>query len=650
MGVCMTSFPSKKACSRAVLRPRRTLLLGVAFSLLFGSAGCTAAENVPLAWDSSLSVKKASSRLAEKSAQQRPELIFSLLGINAAMSHQDAPAVFQCGMTLASSLSAEEKSALPSVVEGIVWLAANSRQEHAETILAEALQRLPDAFELISLQADFLLQNGRMDEALHLVRDAARRHQENTSFKLLLVSVLNHAGKSDESLAILQQIPDAALTPELRFSYAQLLNIRGDYSASEAQLRRALKDKADYTEASMLLALTLERRGKADEACGIYEGILEGDPDNSRCLLLLLRLCLLSGKTDKAIGHVLNSDDPHKFALSAAAVLMDEKKYQEADAFLSALEERDGLAAGLYLYHASLLFQNRADAGKALSLLGKIGEEHPDHVPAFRLKVQILTSLGKKEEAKLLLEKAMQDHPQSPEYFFIAADAFSSAKEYDAAEACYRHILTLQEGHPFASYQLAYLQELRGNRTEALRRMDLLLKKQPDNSSALNFIAYSLAEQGRELDKAYRYASKASALEPEADYIADTLAWVHYKRGEYQKAWELIQKALALHMRSEERDPVLIEHVGDIALKVHNDKAAADAWNEAARLYKAYDEFYQKVRDAQIESHEILSSSVRKVTYDNGTILYLNYGKTQAQADGVTIPAQGYAVREEAAK
>ena len=98
------------------------------------------------------------------------------------------------------------------------------------------------------------------------------------------------------------------------------------------------------------------------------------------------------------------------------------------------------------------------------------------------------------------------------------------------------------------------------------------------------------------------------------------------------------------------QDPSIFAHTEDMDYMAYFSTQYEGAMSEAARLYQAYDAFYQKVRDAQIESHEILSSSVRKVTYDNGTILYLNYGKTQAQADGVTIPAQGYAVREEAAK
>ncbi|MDO5326331.1 MAG: DUF5696 domain-containing protein [Clostridia bacterium] len=98
------------------------------------------------------------------------------------------------------------------------------------------------------------------------------------------------------------------------------------------------------------------------------------------------------------------------------------------------------------------------------------------------------------------------------------------------------------------------------------------------------------------------------------------------------------------------QDPSLFAHTEDMDYMAYFSTQYEGALSEAARLYQAYDAFYQKVKNAQIMKHEILSSSLRKVTYDNGIILYLNYGKTEAQADGIAVSAQGYAVREEAAK
>lgn len=68
-------------------------------------------------------------------------------------------------------------------------------------------------------------------------------------------------------------------------------------------------------------------------------------------------------------------------------------------------------------------------------------------------------------------------------------------------------------------------------------------------------------------------------------------------------------------------------------------------WVEDAQL--VYDELNSVlggVSGETIVSHEILSSGVRKVTYSNGTCIYVNYTRRAVSADGVQIPAMGYAV------
>lgn len=67
---------------------------------------------------------------------------------------------------------------------------------------------------------------------------------------------------------------------------------------------------------------------------------------------------------------------------------------------------------------------------------------------------------------------------------------------------------------------------------------------------------------------------------------------------------------------------------------------------EAAEAYAAYEAFYRQVRDARIVLHETISRDVKRVTYDNGVTVLLNYGAAEAELDGVTLAPQSYLVRE----
>ena len=71
-----------------------------------------------------------------------------------------------------------------------------------------------------------------------------------------------------------------------------------------------------------------------------------------------------------------------------------------------------------------------------------------------------------------------------------------------------------------------------------------------------------------------------------------------------------------------------------------------DTWQDkAASVYHEVNECLRQVSGETMVSHEILENGVRKVTYSNGVVLYINYSEQAVTADGLQIPAMGYAVQ-----
>lgn len=71
-----------------------------------------------------------------------------------------------------------------------------------------------------------------------------------------------------------------------------------------------------------------------------------------------------------------------------------------------------------------------------------------------------------------------------------------------------------------------------------------------------------------------------------------------------------------------------------------------ESWkNDACEIYQEVNEALKPVKDSAIVNHEILSGTLRAVTYENGVKIYINTGKTDASADGLTVPARSYLVR-----
>ena len=105
-----------------------------------------------------------------------------------------------------------------------------------------------------------------------------------------------------------------------------------------------------------------------------------------------------------------------------------------------------------------------------------------------------------------------------------------------------------------------------------------VLRIDPENTLALNNLAYLYAERGESLDEAMEYAAKAVDAEPDNPVFLDTLGWLYYKTGNYQKAREIIEKALA----GKPDEPEIYEHLAEIYSAL-GDEVKAKEYMEKAR-------------------------------------------------------------------
>ena len=67
---------------------------------------------------------------------------------------------------------------------------------------------------------------------------------------------------------------------------------------------------------------------------------------------------------------------------------------------------------------------------------------------------------------------------------------------------------------------------------------------------------------------------------------------------------------------------------------------------EIGTAYARYNAYWQLVKDARVKSHEVLSSTLRRVTYENGVTAYINYASQAAEIDGVSVSAHDFMVTE----
>ncbi len=72
-------------------------------------------------------------------------------------------------------------------------------------------------------------------------------------------------------------------------------------------------------------------------------------------------------------------------------------------------------------------------------------------------------------------------------------------------------------------------------------------------------MGYLLAQRRKDLAEAERLVLRALELRPDTGAFLDSLGWVYFQRGEYQRAVEALERASLL----EPDEPVILEHLGD---------------------------------------------------------------------------------------
>ena len=113
-----------------------------------------------------------------------------------------------------------------------------------------------------------------------------------------------------------------------------------------------------------------------------------------------------------------------------------------------------------------------------------------------------------------------------------------------------------------ALYTRALAYEKNGDIENMMKDFEMMINADPYNSIALNAYGYSLSLHKQKLDYAERLIRRAIEVDPGNAAILDSLAWVLYLKGSYEKAYNYSKLAY-----SKDQDPEIVSHYYKILLK-----------------------------------------------------------------------------------
>lgn len=127
---------------------------------------------------------------------------------------------------------------------------------------------------------------------------------------------------------------------------------------------------------------------------------------------------------------------------------------------------------------------------------------------------------------------------------------------------------------------------------EAVEWLEQVLDTNPEDIGALNDLGYLWAERNEHLLRAQQMTLKAVTAEPENAAYRDSLGWVYYRLGKYEKARAELEAARKLN----NSDGVICDHLGDIHLQLDNQKEAKQMWERALELLDSVKDTKQIIR------------------------------------------------------
>ena len=493
--------------------------------------------------------------------------------------------------------------------------------EEALALYEKSLQCNPDAEFVLRKVPLLLLRLNRGEEAILRLKQYLVHHPEDTISRMLLAKVYIREGafqkaaaqyrkihqldeRDTTSLLLLSELylaenkydmakialRDVLTVDERSYSahllLARLLVTEENFEGGQQHYQQALD--ITWSEGLQLeLADVLTRQKKYARAVALYREILHHDEQNEEAQIALTHLYLLQGKEHKAMEELQrlkkSIKNPEVAELTIIRLHARWEEYDKAIALLEEFLQKHERSEARYLL-AALRFQEK-QYKKVLLDLEKIGPEAKEYEDSLFLLVRTLKELNLHQEAVQALETALaQEEESTPDLYILLAGIYQFVGQEEQCRKTFLRALEVYPEDEQVLYDYGLFLDYIGEQDPALEIMERIIAMDSEHAGALNYVGYTWADKKKKLPEALQYISRAAKLKPDNGYIHDSLGWVHYQQGEYEKARDVLEMAVELAPD----DPAILDHLAETYLALGLPEKARETWRKALDMYQEY--------------------------------------------------------------
>lgn len=222
--------------------------------------------------------------------------------------------------------------------------------------------------------------------------------------------------------------------------------------------------------------------------------------------------------------------------------------------------------------------------GMALAALSDIATSDPIYPVVELRRATLMNMLGRTDEAMRVLARLSDDYSFSPLPDTARGDILRAKKQFPEAVLAYDKAIArvAKPGPPdwvlFYSRGVAEDQARQWPKAEA--DLQKALELAPNQPFVLNYLGYSWADMGHNLDKARQMIQAAAQARPNDGAITDSLGWIQYRQGDIATAVKTLERAVEL----EPEDSTINGHLGDAYWAAGRKIEAQYQWRRALTL------------------------------------------------------------------
>ncbi len=388
----------------------------------------------------------------------------------------------------------------------------------------------PSKTEILLALSELYFTSKQVDKSVGALDEFLAKADEPCEAHSILARIFATKGDNKKAIKHYKQALECDWSPELAGEMATLYQGNGKYKKAEKIYRHLISlDSGDERAVFSLVSLYMEQ-GKDREARETLNSFIKNNPGSEQTRILLARLYGQGGDFDQAI-DVLNE------------VLADNEENQEACFYM-----------GIFLINED----KPAEALKYFELIKPDSELYED---AFLLRAQVLTEQQKYRQAVTVIEEGLDRWSgKGGEVFGLLTWLYEKLEMIDKAESSYLRALKLYPDDDKLLFDYGLFLARQDKMKQALAIMEKVIEFNPEHAEALNYVGYSWADENRNLDKALEYIKKAVAMQPDNAAFLDSLGWVYFRLGEFDKALPELERSLQL----KPDEPEIIKHYEEV--------------------------------------------------------------------------------------